>query len=100
MADDYASFANYGSDPWNRIELNERTWYDPLLRDVYMRNAVYAPHATMKVDLNGPRARTIYFNDLIPPRPNIAPIDGRRMEASRLYSDSYQKDVTTARHAA
>lgn len=94
----YGDFATYGIDPWNNIELNERPWYDPLLRDWYMRNSVYSQHVTFNVDLNGPKARTIYFNDLIPPRPNIAPLDARQMEATRLYSDSFQREVTTERY--
>jgi len=90
----------YGVDPWGDITLKERNWYDPMLRNFYMRNSVYSQHASFKIDLagpNSPRARTIYFNDLIPPRPNIATIDNRKMEASRLYTDSYQREVRTAR---
>jgi hypothetical protein len=94
----YGDYANYGVDPWAGIELNERPWYDPVLRDVYMRQSVYSQHATMKVDLAGPKARTIYFNEVIPPRPNIAPIGNRQMESTRLYSDSYQKEVVTQRY--
>ena len=93
----YSDFANYGVDPWNGITLNERPWYDPVLRDIYMRNSVYSQHVTMKVDLNGPKARTIYFNDIIPPRPNISEINPRLMDATRLYTDSFQRSVTTAR---
>lgn len=96
MSYDFSNY--YGVDPWNNIELNERPWYDPMLRDFYMRASVYSQHVKIKVDLNGPRARTIYFNDLIPPRPNIAAINARAMEATRLYTDSYQKQLTTARY--
>ncbi len=96
---DTFDFSNYyGVDPWGDITLNERDWYDPFLRDIYLRNSVYSQHVSMKVDLNGPRARTIHFNDLIAPRPNIAPIQPRAMEATRLYTDSYQKSVTTQRY--
>lgn len=94
----YADFSNYGVDPWSGIELNERPWYDPVLRDIYYRSSVYSQNVTMKVDLNGPKARTITFNDLIPPRPNIAPIQPRQMEATRLYSDSFQRSVDTERY--
>lgn len=93
---DYAGY--YGVDPWGRISQNERPWYDPVLRDFYRRSSVYAQYATFRVDMNGPKARTIYFSDLIPPRPNIAPIGNRQMEASRLHMDSYQKEVTTQRY--
>lgn len=98
MADTYDFTNYYGADPWGDITLNEREWYDPILRDIYYRQSVYSQHATMKVDMNGPKARTIYFNDLIPPRPNISPINARAMEATRLYTDSYQKSVTTQRY--
>lgn len=94
----YSDFANYGVDPWNNITLNERPWYDPVLRDIYLRNSVYSQHVTMKVDMNGPKARTIYFNDIIPPRPNIQEINPRLMDATRLYTDSFQRSVTTARY--
>jgi N4-gp56 family major capsid protein len=97
--DSYGDFSNYGVDPWGAsITLDERPWYDPLLREQYLRSSVYSQHVAMKVDLNGPRARTIYFNDLIPPRPNISPLAPRKMEATRLYNDSFQREVTTARY--
>jgi len=96
----YGDFVNYGVDPWAGISLDERPWYDPILLDLYMRMAVYSPWATFKVQMDGensPNARTIYFNELIPPRPNIAPLEARKMEASRLYQDSAQRSITTAR---
>lgn len=93
------NFSDYYSvDPWANITTNERPWYDPLLRDWYRRASVYSQWANFKIDLNGPKARTIYFNDYIPPRPNIAPISARQQEATRLYTDAYQKSVTTARY--
>lgn len=97
MVDTFNYADYYGADPWGDITQNERPWYDPVLREMYMRQSVYSQFATMKVDLNGPRARTIYFNDLIPPRPNIGAISARKMEATRLYTDSFQKSVTTER---
>ena len=97
--DEYSDYATYGIDPWENITLNEREWYDPFLRDIYSRAAVYSPHCSFNVDLNGPKARTIYFNDLIPPRPNIKPLAARKMEASRLYTDSMQRQVTTERYS-
>jgi len=101
MVEAYNSADYYGADPWTGITLNERNWYDGVLRDMYMRQAVYSPHVTFKVDLNPPnmrRSRTITFNGLIAPRPNIAPISNRQMESSRLYTDSWQREVTTERH--
>lgn len=94
----WSDYANYGVDPWSTITRNEREWYDPILREMYMRGAVYSPHVSMKVDMNGPKARTIYFDDVIAPRPNIAPLANRAMDATRLYSDSYRREVTTARY--
>lgn len=96
MAYDFQNY--YGVDPWGDITLNEREWYDPVLRDMYMRSSVYSQYATFKVDMLQPRARTIYFNDLIPMRPNIAPIANRQMEATRLYTDSFQRQVQTQRY--
>jgi len=92
-------FSNYyGADPWGNITTDERVWYDPILRDVYVRQSVYSQFAKFKVDLaGGARARTIVFNELIPPRPNIAPIGNRQMNATRLYTDSSQKDITVQR---
>lgn len=88
----------YSLDPWDQITLNERTWYDGLLREVYTRQSVYSNHVTMKVDLAAMRARTVVFNDLIPPRPNIGTIGNRDENASRLYTDSYQKQLTVQRY--
>src|SRR5687768_9427779 len=91
----------YHLDPWGDITQNERPWYDPFLREWYFRNSVYSQHVAMKVEMAGagpPNARTIYFNDIIPATPNIDPLDARKMEATRLYSDSYQRAVVTARY--
>lgn len=91
----------YHLDPWGDITQNERPWYDPVLREWYYRNSVYSQHVNMKVEMAGagtPNARTIYFSDIIPATPNIDPIDARKMEATRLYSDSYQRAVTTQRY--
>lgn len=96
---DYTNY--YGVDPWGDITLKERDWYDPVLRDFYMRESVYSRYARFKVEMAGPgtpRARKIYFNDLIPPRPNTSTISARQMEATRLYTDSYQREVETARY--
>lgn len=87
----------YALDPWENITTNERVWYDGLLRERYIRSAVYSPYATMKVNMNENNARTITFNELIPPRPYIGSIANRAMDASRLYTDGYQKQVTTLR---
>ncbi len=97
---DTYDFANeYGVDPWGDITTNERQWYDPVLRDVYSRASVYSQFATFKIDLaGGARARTITFNDIIPPRANIAPIANRTMQATRLYTDAVQRDVTVQRY--
>lgn len=94
----YSFETTYVLDPWENITQNERVWYDGVLREQYTRRAVYSPYTLMKVDLGVPHARTIYFNELIPPRPNIAPIGNREMNASRLYTDAYQKSITTARY--
>lgn len=101
LGDTY-DFANYyGVDPWGDITLKERNWYDPLLRHFYQRASVYSQYVAMQVDMAGPgtpKARTIYFNDIISPHPNIAPIGNRQQESSKLYSDSYQREVRTARY--
>lgn len=94
----YSFETTYVLDPWEHITQNERVFYDGTLREQYTRRAVYSPYTLMKVDLGVPHARTIYFNELIAPRPNIAPIGNREMNASRLYTDSYQKSLTTARY--
>lgn len=94
----YSFETTYVLDPWEGITQNERVWYDGQMQEQYLRRAVYSPYTLMKVDLNRPRARTIYFNELIPPRPNIAAIGNREMNASRLFTDSYQKSITTARY--
>jgi N4-gp56 family major capsid protein len=88
----------YALDPWDNLTLDEREWYDGFLREIYSREAVYSKFVTLQVDLSAFRTRTIHFNDLIPPRPNIAAINARTMDANRLYTDSLQKELTVARY--
>ena len=87
----------YSIDPWDGIEQNQRTYYDGLLRQQYTRAAVYSPYVQMRVDPTAFQTRTIVFNDLIAPRANIGVIGDREMNATRLYTDSYQKRVTVER---
>lgn len=94
----YSFETTYVLDPWENITQKERVWYDGQMREQYNRRAVYSPYTLMKVDLGIPHARTIYFNELISPRPNISSIGNREMNASRLYTDSYQKSITTKRY--
>jgi hypothetical protein len=95
---EYADLGNYGVDPWASIDQNERTYFDPYLRDRYLRQSVYSRFATYKVDMDGPAARQIFFNDIMPPRPYIAPIGHRQNNATRLHSNSWQRDVVTDRY--
>lgn len=87
----------YALDPWDGITLNERTWYDGVLRERYTRTSIYSRHVTMKVDLAAKQSRTIIFNDLIPPHPYVGALPNREMNASRLYGDSFQRKVTVER---
>lgn len=96
MAVDF--YADYSRDPWSGITTNERLWYDPLLMDIYSRSSVYSQYVRMKIDLNAVQSREIVFNSLIPPRPNIGVIGNRDQEASRLYTDAFQKRITVQRY--
>lgn len=89
---------NYGVDPWGDITQKERPWYDPVVRNMYYRKAVYSPHAAFQVDMNEQHARTIYFDEILASAPNLAPITEQQMEASRAYTDSYRRSVTTERY--
>src|SRR5215216_3190630 len=90
--------ATYALDPWDAIQNNERPWYDGLLREVYQRQSVYSQRVSMQVDLTAMRSRTVTFNSLLPTRPNIASIPNREMNASRLYMDGYQNQITVLRY--
>lgn len=89
----------YALDPWDPTKLtqNQRTWYDPVLRERYVRQSVYSQHVTMKIDTNAMQSRTVIFNDLIPPRPYIGTIGDRALNSSRLWSDSFQRRLTVDR---
>lgn len=89
---------SYLTDPWATITQNERTWYDPLLREVYVRQSVYSQLVNMYVDLNAQRTRKVVVSNIIPPRPYTAAIPDRETAASRLYTDSYRKEITVERY--
>lgn len=96
MAFDF--YDQYSQDPWEGITQNERTWYDPLLMDIYSRASVYSQYVRMKIDMNAVQSREIVFNSTIPPRPNIGVLGNRDKEASRLFVDSFQKRITVQRY--
>lgn len=98
MVDTYDFSNQYGADPWANITLNERTWYNPNLQMSYYRQSVYSQYANFQINLAAMKSRTIVFNEMIATRPNIAPIDNRTMNATRMYTDSAHKQVTVVRY--
>lgn len=88
----------YALDPWANITTDQRQWFDPVLRERYVRKSVYSQHVPMKIDTNAMKSRTITFNDILPGRPNIGAIGDRTLNASRIYTDAYQKNLTVLRY--
>jgi hypothetical protein len=89
--------SNYPDNPWDGIATNQRTWYDPFLREVFLREAVYGRFATTQYNLAGPGSpvsNDMRITSLIPPHGNFDSIDLRALWSPKSYIDSFERRLS------
>ncbi len=97
-----ALFTTYGSDPWEKIATNQRTWYDPILRGVYRRDTVYAnglvPYATQQ--MLPTNATEMVFNQAFDFEPSPGEIPLRHTNIAPMGTDGQQVKINFTRYGA
>lgn len=94
---------NYPSEPFSQLTTNQREWYDPILRDVWRRQAVYNRFVTSRVQIAGegsPRTTQMHITDLLPPHANFDPIGLRDLWMNSSHVDTQQRTITFNRYGS
>jgi hypothetical protein len=93
-------FPDYAvQDPWAKLTANQRMVYDPILRDVYRENSIYARYTHFEMNLGAQNAPVMQFTQLMDIHPNFNPIGLRDtgINASAIATRALQ--ITFARYA-
>lgn len=91
---------NYGVDPWENIDRNQRTFYDPTLRAIYRQNTVYTNMVKYATQPMAQGNRTMVFNSVFDyETTGIEPTaDLRYDEGAPAYLDSRSQSLTFERY--
>lgn len=90
------SFTAYESNPWAGIETNKRVFYDPFLRDWFVRESQYSRFAFPQFAIQG--AETMRITQLVAPHANFDPIALRSMWMNSSYVDTKEREITFERY--
>ncbi len=88
----------YGQNPWAGLTANERLWYDPVLRDVFRKEAVFSQHVTFMQNLAARNAPAMQMTMLMDLHPNFNPIGLRDQWIGTSHVDSKAVQITFDRY--
>jgi hypothetical protein len=93
------SFTAYESHPWVGIETNQRDWYEPALRDWYVRRSIYGPFVANAYNLQANKTQNAHITQLLAPHPNFNTYGSRDMWLNSSYIDSREVQIGADHHA-
>ena len=89
----------YSDSPWDGIVTNQRQWYDPMLRDLYVRKAVYNRFVTTQFSTLGrPSTAPMVITSLIPPHANTNALGSRQLWLPSSYVDTQDRTIAISRY--
>ena len=91
----------YSNNPWAGLQTNQRPWYVPFLREIYLRDQVYSRFVTTQFAMLGPGspiATKMTLTSLIPPHANFDPISLRQLWMPSSYVDSFSREIEFRRY--
>ena len=91
----------YSNNPWAGLQTNQRPWYVPFLREIYLRDQVYSRFVTTQFAMLGPGspiATKMSLTSLIPPHANFDPISLRQLWMPSSYVDSFSREIEFRRY--
>jgi hypothetical protein len=94
-----ATFAEtYSDNPWGSITEKTRTWYVPILLNVWRTRNVFTRFIPTVVDLRGRDTNQVVFSQVYDLEPDTDPVGLRDMWAHAMYTDSNKRSITTEHH--
>lgn len=88
----------YSDNPWEVIDKNQRTWYDPDLVALYRRSAVFAPTLNFVKNLGDQRATKMIVNQQLDAHPDTSALASRQIWMGASHIDSRQIEIEFTRY--
>lgn len=88
----------YSDNPWEVIDKNQRTVYDPDLIDFFRERALFTPTIQFVKNLGDARATKMVMNQLFDPHPDTTALAVRQIWMPASHIDSRQIEVVFSRY--
>jgi hypothetical protein len=88
----------YPSHPWAGISTNQRTYFDPVLRDFWRQRTIFGDFVTYAQNLGDVNARQMVITTLFDVHPNFNPIGLRDMWMPAAHVDTQSQTITFTRY--
>jgi hypothetical protein len=88
----------YTDNPWEAIDKNQRTWYDPDLIALFRQKALFTPTIQFTKNLGDVRATKMVLSQLLDPHPDYTALAVRQIWMPASHIDSRQCEITFSRY--
>jgi N4-gp56 family major capsid protein len=88
----------YSDNPWEVIDKNQRTWYDPDLIALFREQALFTPTLTFVKNLGDVRATKMVLNSIYDAHPDTTPLAMRQIWMPASHIDSRQVEIVFNRY--
>ena len=88
----------YADNPWEVIDKNQRTWYDPDLIALYRQGSLFTPTINFVKNLGSVRATKMVMTQLLDPHPDTTELAVRQIWMPASHIDSRQVEVEFNRY--
>lgn len=88
----------YSDNPWEVVDKNQRTWYDPDLISLFRQRALFTPTIQFVKNLGSVRATKMVLNQLLDPHPDNTALAVRQIWMPASHIDSRQIEVVFSRY--
>lgn len=88
----------YSDNPWEVIDKNQRTWYDPDLISLFRQRALFTPTINFVKNLGDVRATKMVMTQLLDPHPDTTELAVRQIWMPASHIDSRQIEIVFNRY--
>lgn len=88
----------YSDNPWEVIDKNQRTWYDPDLIAMFRQSALFTPTVQFIKNLGDVRATKMVMTQLLDPHPDYTALAMRQIWMPASHVDSRQVEIEFNRY--
>jgi hypothetical protein len=88
----------YADNPWEAIDKNQRTWYDPELIGLFRQRALFTPTINFVKNLGDVRATKMVMTQMFDPHPDYTALAMRQIWMPASHVDSRQVEIQFNRY--